>query len=174
MFGLEPLNLHDPKAYGILVSSWSEEKKVTKLRLSYRFAEVCLGVLGHGFGSRPSVPSLGSNSYFKKYGRGTDATTSSPAQDDTERSEQQYYRESEHKNQLMHPLVRKLVNELSNNVLEAGRSANPYLMKMVGRVCDRQILTMGYVPYSTGDSKLESQVQVAVLTPHLALSTQLM
>ena len=165
VFGFEPKSLEDPHSFGTLVSRWSEDKKVTKLRLLYRFAEVCLGVLGHGFGSRPSVPSLGSNSYFKKYGRGTDATTSSPAQEDTERSEQQYYRETEHKNQLMHPMVRKLVNELSNNILEAGREANPYLMKMVGRVCDRQILTMGFVPHPRGPMKVKNVIQAGSSNP---------
>ena len=149
-FGFEPLNLDHPQAYGTLMSYWNEDPKVTKLRLSYCFAEVCLGVLGKGFGSRPSVPSLGSNSYFKPEGRGTDATTSSPAQDDNERALQQYYRVSEHKNQLMQPLIRKAVNELSNNILDAGRAANPFLMKMVHRICNRQILTLGFIPYATG------------------------
>ena len=79
-FGFEPLNLSHPHAYGTLFSYWKEDNKVTKLGLTYRFAEVCLGALGKGFGSRPSVPSLGSNSYFKPYGKGTEATTSSPAQ----------------------------------------------------------------------------------------------
>jgi hypothetical protein len=45
----------------------------------------------------------------------------------------------------MQPLVRKIVNELSNNVLDAGRRANPFLMKLVGRVCNRQILTLGHM-----------------------------
>ena len=52
-----------------------------------------------------AVPTLGSNSYFKPEGRGTDTTTSSPVQDDKERGLQQYFRASEHKNQLMQPLV---------------------------------------------------------------------
>ena len=83
-FGMEPLNLNHPQAYGTLVSYWKEDYKVTKLvGLSYRFAKVCLGVLGKGFGSCPSVPRLGSNSYFKPHGKGTEATTSSPAQADS-------------------------------------------------------------------------------------------
>ena len=164
-FGMEPLNLNHPQAYGTLVSYWKEDNKVTKLGLTYRFAEVCLGVLGKGFGSRPSVPSLGSNSYFKPHGKGTEATTSSPAQADSERREQQYFRAAEHKNQLMQPLVRKLVNELSTNVLDAGRRANPFLMKMVGRVCDRQILTLGFVPYPTGKAKINNIIQAGCTHP---------
>ena len=38
VFGFEPKKLEDPIAYGTLVSSWSKEKKVTKLRLFYQFA----------------------------------------------------------------------------------------------------------------------------------------
>ena len=126
---------------------------------------MCLGALGKGFGSRPSVPSHGLNSYFKKNGRGTEATTSSPAQADEEKSQQQYFRASEHKNQLMQSLVRKIVNELSNNVLDAGRRANPFLMKLVGRVCNRQILTLGHIPYPRGELKLGYIIQAGSLYP---------
>ena len=164
-FGSEPFNLNDPQAYGTLLSYWKEDDKVTKLRLTYNFAEVCLGVVGKGFGSRPSVPSLGSNSYFKPHGKGTDATTSSPAQADSERKQQQYYRSSQHQNQLMHPLLRKFVNELSNNVLDSGRQANPFLMKMVGRICDRQILTLGFVPYPIGKAKMNNIIQAGCSHP---------
>jgi len=152
-FGSEPRNLKNKFAYGTLVSYWAEDEKVTKLRMSYAFAEVAHGVLGKGFGSRASVPSVGSNSYFKKFGRGTDATTSSPAQADNERREHQYFRAKEHKNQLMQPMFRRMVNELSKNVLDAGKNANPNLMQMVGTVCDRQILTLGHIPYKRGQPK---------------------
>ena len=65
----------------------------------------------------------------------------------------------------MQPLVRKLVNELSNNVLDSGRRANPFLMKMVGRVCDCQILTLVFVPYPIGKAKLNNIIQAGCTHP---------
>ena len=65
----------------------------------------------------------------------------------------------------MQPLVRKMVNELSVNILDAGRKANPFLMKLVGRVCDRQILTLGNVPFSIGDSKEQNIIKPGCSNP---------
>ena len=60
-FGWEPDDLNARHSLGILVSFWSKDPKVTKLKLTYGFAEACLGVFGLGYGGRSSVPSYGMN-----------------------------------------------------------------------------------------------------------------
>ena len=40
-FGFKPLNLDHPQAYRTLLPYWNEDPKVTKLCMSYSFAEVC-------------------------------------------------------------------------------------------------------------------------------------
>lgn len=146
-FGWEPEDLNAKHSLGLLVSYWARDPKVTKLKLTYGFGEACLGVFGEGYGGRGSVPSYGMNVYCKKRGRGTTWTTDSPAQDPIDRAQQQYYRK-DHWNQLMEPWARKKINQLSGDVRDAARRCNPYLMKMVGEICTRQILTSGHIPKS--------------------------
>jgi hypothetical protein len=46
----------------------------------------------------------------------------------------------------MQPCVRKALNELSTNVFHIAQQANPYIMGLVGMMCQKQILTTGNVP----------------------------
>jgi hypothetical protein len=144
LFGTEALCLRYTP--GILVSHWEKDPKVTKMRLTYRFAKICLGVLGKGYGSRATAPCHGLSIFFKPEGRGTKATTVSPAQAKEEIEFQQYSRARDAGKQLCHPWIRAKMNELSNDVRDFARDVNPDLMKMVGRICTRQILTTGNVP----------------------------
>jgi hypothetical protein len=144
-FGYEPKNLGSHKALGVLVSYWAKDIRVVKTRLTYTFATVVLGVVNNGFGRRISVDSHGSNSYFKKAGHGSKATDCTPAQAKEDIYLNQYYREGR-KASLLHPLVRRTVNALSTNVFHIAQDANPHFMKMVGKVCTKQILTLGHIP----------------------------
>ena len=54
---------------------------------------------------------------------------------------------------------------MSNNILDAGRAANPFLIKMVGRVCNRQILTLGFIPYAKGNATLKNIIQAGCSYP---------
>ena len=116
-FGTEPFDLNHKLSCGVLVSYWARDPKVTKLRLSYDFAISCLGVFGLGYGSRPTVPSLGLNCYNKRGGRETPFTCPSPTQDVADLRSQQYYRE-EYQHLILQPIVRKMINELSNGMLD--------------------------------------------------------
>lgn len=142
-FGSEPFDLDHKHSLGILVSYWARDPKVTKSELKYGFACDCLGVFGtSGYGSRSSVRSIGLNVFNKKNGRGTRRTRCSPLQAAEEIEQQQYFR-LEYKNQLVQPSVRKIINEISNNVFAFARQSNPYYMRIVNRICTRQILTTG-------------------------------
>jgi hypothetical protein len=156
-FGSEPVDLKHKRAYGSLWSVWGKDPLITKLEVGYGFIYTSAGVVGNGFGGRGSkIPCDGSNSYFKFWGRGTKATSISPLQDKDEIERQQYYRASENINQLMHPAVRRAVNQLSDNTRSFAGKHNPDLMKIVGDICDRQIFTMGNIPKQkqSGDSDL--------------------
>lgn len=145
-FGKEPTNLNHPHAHGIPVSIWGRDPKLTKLEVTYGFATLCLQVFGLGFGSRGSVPSHAMNTYCKKEGRGTTATRPSPAQDDDELAQQQYFRKGENNNMLSQPYVRRQLNELVTNAVHFGRECNNCFMGLVGSICTRQIITTGNVP----------------------------
>jgi hypothetical protein len=125
IFGEEPEDLAHRFSWGTLVSSWGKDPLVTKLELSYEFARTRLAVFGNGFGDRPTVPSHGTNLYAKPGGRGTEATTVSPAQDKDQIKEYQYYRADFSKNQLLAPWARKKLNELATNILHFARVHNP-------------------------------------------------
>jgi hypothetical protein len=156
-FGTEPLDLKQDRAIGSLWSVWGKDPLITKLEVKYGFIYTTVGVVGNGFGGRgDKIPCDGPNSYFKRFGRGTKATSISPLQDKDEIERQQYYRASENINQLMHPAVRRAVNQLSRNTRSFAGKQNPDLMKIVGDICDRQILTMGNIPKQkqSGDSDL--------------------
>jgi hypothetical protein len=115
-FGSEPADLKHPRAFGSLWSVWGRDPLITKLELTYGLCYTSFGVVGNGFGDRgDKIPSVGMNAYFKLTGRGTKATTIIPLQEKDEIDKQQYYRASENINQLMHPAVRKVVNQLSMN-----------------------------------------------------------
>jgi hypothetical protein len=144
LYGTEALCLRYTP--GILVSHWGKDPKVTKMRLTYRFAKLCLGVLGKGYGNRGIAPCHGLSYFAKPSGRGTRATTASPGQDPEDIEFHQYYRAVEGKNQLCHPLIRSRLSQLSADVGDLARDINPDLMKMAGHICSRQILTTGNVP----------------------------
>ena len=164
-FGTEPRNLAGKHAMGILVAYWGRDERVKKLKLNYDFGRACLGVFGTGFGSRHSAPSHGLNCYLKPSGRGTAATLPSPAQALEELSKQQYYTK-EFVNQLLQPYVRKKVNELTTNVFHIAQECNPFVMKVVGTICTRQILTSGQVPLG---SKVEG-IDPSIIIPTGSMS----
>jgi hypothetical protein len=147
-FGREPQELTDKHSLGIPVSIWGKDPKLTKLQLDYSFANLALAVFGLGFGSRTCSPSHGMNQFCKPEGRGTVATTVSPAQAKEEICQQQYFREAQKSSMLAQPIVRQKLNELVTNVRHFASGCNKYLMGMVGYICTRQILTTGHVPKS--------------------------
>jgi hypothetical protein len=154
-FGREPQELTDRHSLGIPVSIWGKDPKLTKLQLDYSFANLALAVFGLGFGSRTCSPSHGMNQFCKPEGRGTAATTVSPAQAKEEICQQQYYREAQNSRMLAQPIVRRKLNELVTNVRLFGSTCNNYLMGMVGYICTRQILTTGHVPKSNAPQSLD-------------------
>jgi hypothetical protein len=124
-FGFEDQTLGDGP--GLLYAYWAKNPSVAKLQVSYAFAEASLNAFGLGFGSRGAVPSLGLNGYFKDDGRGSKRPFSSPLQADEDINKQQYYREN-FKDQLVQPRLRRIINELADNVSGITRAVNPALM----------------------------------------------
>ena len=68
-FGMEPLDLSHDKCYGTLVSCWGKHPFVTKIKLSYEFAQSAVNVYGVGYGNRMTTACGGLNMYFKEGGR---------------------------------------------------------------------------------------------------------
>jgi hypothetical protein len=130
---------------GRLFSYWAKDPRVTKLQVTYAFAKASLNAFGLGYDSRHAVPSQGLSLFIKDDGRGTKRPFSSPLQADEDISKQQYYR-VHFKDQLAQPRLRKIINELADNVSSVARAANPILMNEVGNICTRKILTTGEVP----------------------------
>ena len=143
-FGSEQYDLDHHHSLGVLVSFWARDPRVTKGELQYTFPEDCLEVFGTGYGSRETAECVGSNVYLKPQGRGTKRTRTSPFQAPEEIELQQYHRKC-FQNHLLQPSVRKVINDLSFNVLSFARSSNHYYMQLVNRICTRQILTTGNV-----------------------------
>jgi hypothetical protein len=112
--------------------------------VSYAFAKASLNAFGLGYDSRHAAPSQGLSLFSKDDGRGTKRPFPSPLQAQEDISKQQYYR-VHFKDQLAQPRLRKIINELADNVSSVARAANPILMNEVGNICTRKILTTGEV-----------------------------
>ena len=163
-FGLEPYDLHHKACFGTMVSCWGKHPLVTKIELSYEFAQAALGVYGLGYGNRLTTACGGLNMYFKERGRDDWRPHPTPMVATNEVGLHQYFNNRQ-KNDLYNAMIRRCIHEMAHNVLVCGKIANEPLMQLVGNICDRLILTTGHLPCRGKNKKLPDMLERTPLDP---------
>jgi hypothetical protein len=149
-FGKEPFHMAHPMPYGLLVSSWKQDKHVTQRQLSYSFAKAAIHVFGAGYGSRGVSESIGLNIYVNAKGRGTNRPHPSPLIADEDIGHHQYFNMKQG-NDLLNPYIRSTIRSLLQGIFQVACKHNPEFMSLVGPSCSRGILTTGSIPKPSTD-----------------------